>query len=703
MVRDPYRYFRIEAKELLEQLNQAALDLEASATPAEPMARLLRLAHTLKGAARVVKQVEMADNAHALEDALAPYRQGEGGNIPREVIDRVLQLVDAMSAQLALLPTSEASSPTPLVASPGLASPHASVPVSAPRTGSAASVTAAATPVPAVQAPAEALRSVRTDVGEFDALLQGFVEVRGELTTLRRFMAEIDDARRTAALLKSGKARFDELERSLARWAHDFGDRLGRAERELDELRALAERMRLTLAGSVFNAFERLLRDSARLANKLVQFEGRGGNVRLDGYVLDIVQPALLQMARNAVAHGIESEAERVRAGKPAAGKVILDIKRRGQQIVFRCSDDGQGVDLKAVESALREQGALPRNPDGYTTAELLKLLLKGGITTATRATDLAGRGIGLDVVRDAVERLHGELSVDTVAGRGTTIELSVPLSLASFDALTFQVGGGVAALPSESVVGARRLLKSDIARSAERQAIEFEGGMIPLIHLADHLAAVPKRASEPQAADEKVTVVLIDTGDGKRAAVVERLLGMETILLHPTPKLAPVTAIILGVYFDAEGNPLPVLSPQALAGLAERQTVQSDAGEEKRPILVIDDSLTTRMLEQSILESAGYTVELATCAEEGLDKARAGDFGLILCDVEMPGMDGFSFVERSRADPQLRKVPCILITSRDSPEDHRRAQTAGASDYIVKGEFDQQYFLKRVAQLLNA
>jgi two-component system chemotaxis sensor kinase CheA len=202
------------------------------------------------------------------------------------------------------------------------------------------------------------------------------------------------------------------------------------------------------------------------------------------------------------------------------------------------------------------------------------------------------------------------------------------------------------------------------------------------------------------------LSIVIVAAGhaaeDVATALPVDRLLGTETIVLRPLPALAPADPIVAGAWLDADGNPRIVLAPEALAAAPHRAQTDLRPAATARPILIVDDSLTTRMLETSILESAGFAVESAVSAEEGLDMARRKDYALFLVDIEMPGMDGFGFVEYTRADAALRHVPCILVSSRDSPEDRRRGEAAGAAAYIVKGDFDQTDFLRRVGRLVQ-
>jgi two-component system chemotaxis sensor kinase CheA len=677
MAHDPYKYFRIEARELLDQLGKGVLNLEKGGTEPEIVPLLLRVAHTLKGAARVVKQREIADLAHAVEDALVPFREGAVG-LPRERVDGVLKLLDAIRAHVGAL--------------------------------------AAPAPSEASSAPEELFRTVRVDIEEMDALLDGVAEVHGQLAMLRRGSAAIERVRGLAYLLaeqlRSPRAQrpgdeagakslsmAEELRGLVAALERSFGTGVEQVDRELRQVRQAAERLRLLPAGLMFTSLERAARDVAQSLGRRVSFETKGSEVRLDTHVLGVIQSALAQVVRNAVAHGIEAESERSAAGKSPEGKVILEVVRRGSRVSFVCRDDGRGVDLEAVRRIALRRGSLSGEAQKLGPEELLRVLLKGGISTSGAVTEISGRGIGLDVVREAASRLGGEVTVRTEAGTGTSIEILVPVSLSSLDALLVEAGNQAAAIPLESVRRTLRLSPTDVARTAEGESIVFEGKVIPFAPLARALRAGAATLSTPRAR----SAVVVE-GRGALAAVgVDRMLGTERLVLRPLPELTPADPVLAGTSLDAEGNPQIVLDPDALVAEASRTEAATEAAPALRPpILVIDDSLTTRMLEQSILESAGYEVDLATSAEEALEKARRRRYALFLVDVEMPGMDGFAFVERTRVDPTLRDVPAILVTSRTSPEDRRRGEQVGARAYIVKSEFDQADLLERIRKLVG-
>jgi two-component system chemotaxis sensor kinase CheA len=673
MALDPYRYFRVEARELLDQLGRGVLDLEKGTGAPELVPRLLRLTHTLKGAGRVVRQREIADQAHVIEGVLTPFREA-AADIPRDRIEAVLKLLEGIGSRVAALA---------LPADPETA-----------------------TAKPATEKP---LQTVRADVAEIDVLLHGIAETHAQMRALRRNLRSVERARDLADLLverqtsrrSGGDATnpiAEELREIFRGFERSLGSSLDQMDRELLQVRSAAEQLRLVPVGALFPGLELTARDTARALHKRAVFAGRGGDVRLDAHVLGALHGALLQIVRNAVAHGIESQADRITAGKPADGQVTLDVSRRGRLIAFRCADDGRGVDLEAVRRAAQRRGLPAPESQRLDVEALLRLLLRGGISTSSAVTEVAGRGIGLDIVRETIERLGGEVSVRTEAGKGTTVELTVPLSVASLEALVVQAASTTATIPLDAVRRTVRLNAGDVVRTAQGESVFHDGKVIPFVPLSRLL----QRGTASARAPRSWSAVIVQ-GAGSAAAVgVDRLLGTANIVFRPLPDLAPSSPVVAGVSLDAEGNPQLVLDSDNLVMEAQHLAPEIDAAPVRTSILVIDDSLTTRMLEQSILESADFEVGVAASAEEALEAARGKRYALFLVDVEMPGMDGFTFIERARADPVLRDIPAILVTSRTSAEDRQRGKEVGAQGYIVKSEFDQAAFLEQVRRLVG-
>jgi two-component system chemotaxis sensor kinase CheA len=308
--------------------------------------------------------------------------------------------------------------------------------------------------------------------------------------------------------------------------------------------------------------------------------------------------------------------------------------------------------------------------------------------------TETSGRGVGLDVVRDLMQKVGGTLEIKSEPGRGTTFDLSVPPSLSAVEALLVEVSSVTAALPLDATRHCLRLQPQDFVRTGTGLAILQDGAAIPFLPLAEALG-LPYAAEE-----ERWTAVVVAGQTGSAAVGIDRLLGSARLVVHPLPEEAPAADIISGASLDAEGTPRLMLDPDRLVAVAQTGGARAAATRILPPVLVIDDSLTTQMLQRSILESAGYHVDLAGSAEIGLEMARAGDYGIFLVDVEMPGMDGFGFVETIRADPALFRTPAILVTSRAAPEDLQRGKDVGAQGYMVKSAFDQGELLSMIKRL---
>ncbi len=462
MAPDPYKYFRTEAREIVDQLGKEILELEKGPHAPERVAKLLRLAHTLKGAARVVKQAPIANLAHAMEDTLAPLRI-DGASASRELVEKLLACVDAMNAQIAAL----------------------DAPPEAPRTETRSH------PGPA---PAEPLRTLRAEVEEVDALLDGLAEVGAELSGARRQTGGFQAVRQRLDLLGEGasargRAAADDVRTALRSLERDLLVGLERTDRELRQARAIAERLRLVPAAVLFHALERAARDAAADLGKTIVFEARGGEVRLDADVLAAVQGALAHAVRNAVAHGLEAPAERRAAARGAEGRLAVAVARRGGRAAVVCRDDGRGIDFAAVSRAAERAGKLA-NPRAASTDDLVRLLLTGGVSTSATVTEVAGRGVGLDAVREPAARLGGDESLRTEAGHGTTLEMSVPLSLSALDALLVETGGQIAAIPLDTVRATLRLVPRDLTRTADGESILWNGSTVPFAPLARMLRA---------------------------------------------------------------------------------------------------------------------------------------------------------------------------------------------------------------------
>jgi two-component system chemotaxis sensor kinase CheA len=656
---DPYRYYRVEAEELVAGLLEGVLELERRGTAAEPVRRLLRLAHTLKGASRVVKLPGVAEQSHAIEDVLAPLRGlPENTALEPAAIERLLAALDAIRAQLATL---------------GVTSPPVGAPVGAPAAAPADAPAALhAAVMPPAAAADESLRSVRVGLDELDDLVRLVARIGSAVERVRSAAASAERAPRTQDC-----------------------DELGR---EVDELRERVGHMRLLPAEVLFADVKRAARDAAAALGRSVDVQLAGGDIRLDAHVLAAARGALLHVVRNAVAHGIEDAAARAAAGKSATGSIAFAVARAGHRAVFTCADDGRGIDEPAIKQAAARRGVLSAEAAGALGSnEIIELLLKGGVSTTREVDEISGRGIGLETLRDTAARLKGEVEIRSAPGRGATIRLSVPITLSSLPVLAVHAGGASVLIPLDSVLGTSTVDPAKLSATADGEVLAWKDRALPFVALTQLVGGVPLQPRErPRQA------VVIRGARGEIALGVDRTLDVREVVLQQLPTHARASPVVAGVALDVAGVPRIVVAPTEIDGAMRRAPVLAEPGDEDAlPLLVIDDSLTTRMLEHSILEAAGYQVDLAVSAEDALEKAARRRYGLFIVDVEMPGMNGFEFVARTRADASLASVPCIMVTSRYAPEDRKRGADAGAADYFDKGQFDQDALLASIRRLL--
>ncbi|WP_437819990.1 hybrid sensor histidine kinase/response regulator [Sorangium sp. So ce1078] len=681
MVSDLYKYFRMEAQELADGLAWRLLDLKQQGGQGESLDQCFRLAHTLKGAAGAAKQLKVAELAHTVEDVLTPFRR-DHQPIPAEHMGELMRLIGLIRDEVSRLAAEDPGEPER--GRPARRSAHDEV--------------------------------ARVDLAHVSALADEIGEAIVQLESLRSSAEALDRAERAAAALgdvgspedaarglgdlgaRRAGALYRELRAALGVARIELAGGIDRLSSELRQAQARTRELQLLPCAGVLEAVELAVREAAESLGKRIDFQASGGDIRLDNAVISALRDAALHMARNAVDHGIEPEAARRAAGKPAAGQIRLRVEQRGSRVALICSDDGRGVDVAAVRRAVVRAG-LRREEEacGLTAEDALELIFGPGVSTCEAITSLSGRGVGLDVVRETAAKLSGAASAQSQPGRGTTIELVVPISLSSVTALRIEDGGHTALLPLDSVRSALRLGADAIVRGPERDAIVVEDRVVPFARLASVLGAA-EPDGEPRCA------VVVGAGPSQAVLGAERLLGAVPVIVKPLPAAAGAPPAVSGASFDVRGNPVLVLDPRGVVELVRAAGPGAAPRRERRPpppILVVDDSLTTRMLEQSILESGGYEVDLASSGEEGLRKAAERRYGLFLVDVEMPGMNGFQFAEHVRADPALRETPLVIVTSLSSAADRRRAREAGADDYIVKGEFDQRRLLDTVAGLL--
>jgi two-component system chemotaxis sensor kinase CheA len=609
-----------------------------------------------------------------------------------------------------------------------LAAPPAARPVAAPATA-----TAVATPAPAVE------ETVRISLTKLDELgnLTGDVylnHTRAEERQRRmRRLLEVAaaQARATSALREAlvvaggrgvaeGGPLHDAYEsltdtvRSLKRGIQDLlrtdRDDYLRVGHAIVDLRERVRELQMLPVSTLFDMYPRMVRDIAKSLGKQVRLVVEGASVELDRRVLDEIRDPMVHLIRNAIDHGVEAPQARQAAGKVPLGIIKLSARAEGDHVVIEIADDGGGIDPVGIRRSAVRKGLLTASEaEALTDEQAMNLIFAPGFSSKDQVSDLSGRGVGLDVVRDKVDRLEGRVSLSSEVGGGTRIALRLPLTLALARVLLLRAGGLLVAVPSTMVEDVLRLPEPLVRRVETYEAMEWHARTIPLVSLANVL----ERQAQPGAKGARTVVVLsfeehtvgfvVDALEGEREVVVKRL----DQFLGRVPNVAGATLLSSGEIVVVMHVPQLIASTMGVSPVRLRAKIKAPeeaAPQQKRRrrLLVVDDSIIVRDMMKGVLDEAGFDVTLAIDGMDGLEKQLAGSFDLVITDVEMPRMDGFELTRSLKQNAQHANVPIIIVTTLDSPEAKERGLKVGASAYIVKNLLDMSQLVTTIERLIS-
>jgi two-component system chemotaxis sensor kinase CheA len=751
--------FQEEAGEYLQRLNEGVITLEADPGNRELIDQMLRDAHTLKGSSRMVGLIEISDVAHRLEDIMVMVRDGQMAYVPAmsdsffEALDTIVFLcenagkpvpesvdVEGLGSRLAAIAAAGADAAD----MPARTSrPPAVAPPAEPSDEESDADTEADVAVGADGEPLRAKRDDRITVKEqatirirtqqLDSLLnlisevvigqikaeQRSIDIRalsGHLTEVWQAwgrikaaagqLAEHDDS--AAALLQelSGvDAGLSDARHVLSSIAKDYQEDVSRASTVVSDLQEQGMQLRMLPVSTIFNAFPRAVRDLAHSFKKEVDLVIEGADTELDKKVLEEINDPLIHIMRNAVDHGVESPEVRVAAGKPATGTIRMAARQEGDHIVIEISDDGAGIDPDRVRAAAVRKGYLSESEAlGMTDREATYLIFESGFSTAAIITEISGRGVGMDVVRKyVVEKLKGSLDVKSELGKGTTFRLTIPLTLAIIRALMLKVGDRLFAIPTQTIEETLRVAPADILKIEGREVIRRQRRTVPLVRLGDLLGI------QHAPTGTKTPIAVIGFSGHRMGFVVDSFIGEQQIViktlgshLKRVENVAGVTVLGAGEVVVILNVPDLMLNARTRSGMRAREARATEHRGPKR-ILICEDSFTTRELERSIFEAAGYDVEVAMDGAQGLARLRQGlQVDAVVTDVQMPNMTGFELTKSIKKDPALQAIPVIIVTSLERDEEKTEGIEAGADAYITKSVFNQDTLLETVERLIR-
>jgi chemotaxis protein histidine kinase CheA len=463
------------------------------------------------------------------------------------------------------------------------------------------------------------------------------------------------------------------------------------AEDQLDQMLSLQLQ---PLRGPLLS-LARYARELARSLLRQVEVELEGEDTRLDRRIARELEEALIHLVRNAVDHGIEAPEVRASRGKPRTGRIRLKALADGPRVRLVIEDDGGGVDWQRVLQQAVSVGLL--DPGAASTMgkpEAMRLLFAPGFSTRKQVSEVSGRGIGLDVVAAVVNRVGGEIYLDSEPGLGTTFTLEVPVARRGEAVLLMRVGQLRIALPSSVVRRATRFDPGSIVERDGRTLAKLGDRLVPYVPL-DRIYGQPP-------ADEQLLLEGVISGQ-PLALSVDDVEGEQEVLVRPISRRATGDRLLEGVALLASGEPVGVLSPAVLAQreyLRALPVAREVAPVKRVRVLLVDDSLVTREMERRLLEDAGFEVTAAGDAEDALSRLAGESFDCVVTDIEMPGMNGFELAAHLRGVEHFAQLPIIVVSTRDRPEDRLRGLKVGADAYLTKQSLDAGELVDLVRRL---
>jgi len=471
----------------------------------------------------------------------------------------------------------------------------------------------------------------------------------------------------------------------------------------------LLEEVKKTLMlpfSALVETFPKLIRDLSHEQDKEVELQVSGEEVEIDRRILDGIRNPFIHLIRNSLDHGIEKPEERVSHKKKRAGKVNIVISRiEGNKVEIVFSDDGRGIDLQKVKEISVKRGFIsPTDAEKLSEQEIVLLTFQSGVSTSSFITDISGRGLGLAIVREKIQQLGGQVSIESRPKEGTSFTIVIPVTLATFRGVLVKGAEQLFVIPTAHIERVIRTKRDEIKTVENRETISLNGLTVPVLRLSDVL-----ELSAKQEEGLFVQVLVVELSGKRIGFVIDEVLNEQEFLIKNFNQYLSRIRNVAGATILGSGKVVPILNVSDLMmsamkssiGLFKADISRKEEVEEKKLILVVEDSITSRMLLKNILESSGYTVKTAVDGIDAVTQLKTETFDLVVSDVDMPRMNGFDLTAKIRSDKKLSETPVVLVTALEARADRERGIDVGANAYIVKSSFDQSNLLEVVRRLI--
>jgi two-component system chemotaxis sensor kinase CheA len=765
--------FKIEAQEHIAAITSGLIELEKASEierQVEIIETIFRETHSFKGAARSVNMTQIEATCQSLENIFAGLKRKEISLSP-DLFDILHKAVDILSK---LLVSAYAERPPieeslikeiiqqleniskggpPLPEQAELKKTEGEISIM-PKTGTymppdeekpmaAETIRISISKLDSVLLQAEELLSAKLSAHQRSSELQ---EINSSLAKWEKewtkavssFKSQVSGFRKENSKPETRNSKHNSIHPQLDKfldWNHNYikslEGKLIKLTRSNDQdLRSLSamvdnllnsvKNMLMLPFSSLLEIFPKLVRNLSHDKSKDVQLIIHGGDIEIDRRILEEMKDPLIHLVRNCIDHGIEKQEERVRRKKPTSGIIKINISRvNSHKVEILISDDGAGIDVAKVRESAVKVGVLSQEQaDRLNEQELLSLIFLSGISTSPIITDISGRGLGLAIVREKVEKLGGIVSCESKLNVGTILQVILPMTLATFRGVLTRLDGQLFVLPTTNVDRIVRIKHDEIRTVEGKESISLNGEVVSLVRLCDVLELqIPPspplvkggRGDFVGEESKFIHVFVLKSAEKRIAFSVDEVLNEQEVLVKSLGSQLSRVRNIAGATVLGTGKVVPILnipdlmkSAVKVSAVPFKATVaEKEVKVKRKSILIVEDSITARTLLKNILETAGYNVKTAVDGIDALTALKTEDFDSVVSDVDMPRMNGFDLTAKIRSDRKLADLPVILVTALESREDRERGIDVGANAYIVKSSFDQSNLLETIKRLI--
>jgi two-component system chemotaxis sensor kinase CheA len=737
--------FKIEFEENIQILNDELMKLEINVFDFEALSKLMRVAHSMKGGARMIGLTEVVKLAHFFEDMLGAVKK-DGVELNKNDFNRMYKALDIITALVDEAVTSEPikydiQSAVDLVINNSeiiseeketskeeLSQEIISV-VSSPNqpvSNEPAHITAFN--IETIRVPSERLDALMNLSGE---LTVSKIQLALRVTKLEDIENWVEEVSREISAFKGcvdsnpnrgslvskdfaqsfdkTKLKIENLLSSVSQFKEGLFEDNSRLDFVAYEFEEVIKNLRMLHLSNIFNLYPRMVRDISQELGKEVNFFVEGAGITADKKVLEEMKDPLMHMIRNSVDHGIESPEKRESVGKQRTGTIKLSAKNTSSTIIITLEDDGQGLNEESIRhTALKKKLYSEEDLSLFSSAQIHKLIFSPGFSTSKMITDVSGRGVGMEVVQTNIERLKGKINIESSPGSGCKFIIELPLTLATLRVMIAMVKGSLFAIPIEYIDTSISMTRSDIFSMEGRDTIVHNGQAVSVVKLESLLELKNNPKKNDGKGTELLQCILISSLGERIGLIVDSLIDEQEVLVKPLGVMLKRVRNVSGSTILGSGEVCIILNPNDLVKSVKSKpavnitdTSPSSKAKAKKSILLVEDSITTRTQEKRILESAGFSVITAVDGVDGFQKLTLNEIDGVVSDIEMPNMDGLALSVKIRNDKKYLNLPIVLVTSLSTDEQKKKGLESGANAYLTKSGFDQRVLIETLDRLL--